>query len=788
MAIYPNISAYKLAVIEPESFAELSDVEILKSGNDLDFVAGNFAVVFKAKRNNKNYALKCFHSLIEDRKFRYDKISEFIANNPSEYFVNYKFMEDELWVNEDEYPVIWMDWVEGVTLGAKIKELCASYDTMGLVELRSQFMKMASWLRKSEFAHGDLKHDNIIVSKSGGLKLIDYDGAYVPDLNGRLATELGSRSYQHPKRKKTDFNSNLDDFSILIIYASFQLLIEGSIDYYHWHNSGGNIIIGSDDLAEWKNGYFDREMQVLGLGDLSDLISKSLERDTISMADLIDQIDFGPSFKKAEPLWFERYVIDGGKGLENLALYYRSFEMNISCISNRKNEFNHLLNNIYKAPNHDFKDLNRDQQEEEVLVSYDWANAVGIGTFAGYNQLMVIDIDGCRDFDFIISVLAKLGLPENYEWVVQSGSLNGYHIIVQSDEVLTVDENIVCNTYTPSEEFLGMFDKLELLYRTHIVLPPSVHRSGNRYRFVNDMLPTRKPSFVSGLFISSVVESYTNLIVEVGESYGVDSTESTDPESVNEFSNSNKTSQEFTNPKFLHRNLNVIIDVKCASYYKSLWTISQLSWYMISDLGEVLKKRSFLLDNFPSNDEMRWSILDQILPGYQPSLDEDAFTSMLNSDEKLSRSLKWQSEVVSQSIHVDKDVWLVVKEDYLTVLTELLADIQRSNVVITLDGKKAIGGLKHIFDYLYGFNPFLYKQKWELLDGSINWDSENKKYSYAKYSVPLTDSIHNMYLKTFDTNLNCANNSEVHISIIYKILVKMLETASQTEVKQVGSL
>ena len=46
----------------------------------------------------------------------------------------------------------------------------------------------------------------------------------------------------------------------------------------------------------------------------------------------------------------------------------------------------------------------------------------------GIDDLRLFDLDGVEDEDIIEQILKKLGLPENYAWVVQSGSGNGYHI------------------------------------------------------------------------------------------------------------------------------------------------------------------------------------------------------------------------------------------------------------------------------------------------------------------------------------------------------------------------
>src|SRR2546430_4647189 len=61
-------------------------------------------------------------------------------------------------------------------------------------------------LFRSQVAHGDLQHGNILV-RGGSIQLVDYDGMWVPALKGRHATEIGHRAYQHPERSEQDYRS-----------------------------------------------------------------------------------------------------------------------------------------------------------------------------------------------------------------------------------------------------------------------------------------------------------------------------------------------------------------------------------------------------------------------------------------------------------------------------------------------------------------------------------------------------------------------------------------------------
>ena len=56
-----------------------------------------------------------------------------------------------------------------------------------LLDLAQQWVEMAQTIGQAGIAHGDLQHGNILVV-NGRLRLIDYDGMYVPALDGRAAT------------------------------------------------------------------------------------------------------------------------------------------------------------------------------------------------------------------------------------------------------------------------------------------------------------------------------------------------------------------------------------------------------------------------------------------------------------------------------------------------------------------------------------------------------------------------------------------------------------------------
>lgn len=105
------------------------------------------------------------------------------------------------------------DLVEGTTLDCAI--CSAAPDT--LHALAAAFDAMAVDLLAREYAHGDLKPENIIVKPDGSMVPIDWDSAFVPQLAGRLAPEIGTAAYQHPRRTRELFDKHIDDYSIALL-------------------------------------------------------------------------------------------------------------------------------------------------------------------------------------------------------------------------------------------------------------------------------------------------------------------------------------------------------------------------------------------------------------------------------------------------------------------------------------------------------------------------------------------------------------------------------------------
>ena len=227
---YPLISEYVKAIQDAgdnlEQLAYLTPV--LDDHGEPYRSSGAFAVVFKMldKSTGKYYALKCFTEEQEGRADAYRQIADELDMVDSPYITSVKYMEKELFVDsqceEDEFPVLLMDWVDGETMEAYIAANYHNQSAMSMLCYR--FGKMAAWLRSQSFAHGDIKPDNIIIRPDGSLTLVDYDGMFVSSMKGSKSPTIGTKDFCHPLRTMDDFDETIDDFSLASIALSLKAI------------------------------------------------------------------------------------------------------------------------------------------------------------------------------------------------------------------------------------------------------------------------------------------------------------------------------------------------------------------------------------------------------------------------------------------------------------------------------------------------------------------------------------------------------------------------------------
>ena len=296
---YPLISEYIESIKSAEdNFEELSYLRPVLNDDGLPVMtSGNFAVVFKMmdERDGKLYAVKCFTKEQEGRAEAYKQITEELKDVESPYLISVRYLDKELFVdtkqtNETEFPVLLMDWVEGKTLDKYLRENLD--DKYALEVLAYRFNKLARWLIPQSFAHGDLKPDNILVREDGTLVLVDYDGMYVPAMKGQKARELGSPDFRHPLRTEDEFDEIIDDFPIIIILFSLNLIAKDS-SLLVKYGSRDRLLLSKQDYINIDNAEL---IQFLYSSDLNGFYEANLY--------LLDSILKSRCLKDFDLFWF----------------------------------------------------------------------------------------------------------------------------------------------------------------------------------------------------------------------------------------------------------------------------------------------------------------------------------------------------------------------------------------------------------------------------------------------------------------------------------------------------
>ena len=205
------------------------------------------------------------------------------------------------------------------------------------------------------------------------------------------------------------------------------------------------------------------------------------------------------------------------ESLKYHSLYYRLFGMNITqmkwslSLQNEKS-FKEPIDSNWCS----YKNL---EQDLDYVLNLDWNESSGIGLILGHNSYRAIDVDIFSHFHievfypengidgFINYFLNILGLPLDYPWVVRSGNGYGFHIIFRCDDIESTS-NIDSISYQPNDSYQHLFERIELRWCDHLILPPSVHASGKQYYFREKKLPTSRPHKVSLSNIETIIHEF----------------------------------------------------------------------------------------------------------------------------------------------------------------------------------------------------------------------------------------------------------------------------------------
>ena len=116
---FSSVTEYEDAVsLQSKSFKKL-DIEFELSNPKAGiwtFGSGQFAVVFKGKIDGENYAIRCFQHSTEQGLKNYATLSEYLKKKNFPWLSKFVYHDNEIIVGGKTYPVLVMDWVEGLDI------------------------------------------------------------------------------------------------------------------------------------------------------------------------------------------------------------------------------------------------------------------------------------------------------------------------------------------------------------------------------------------------------------------------------------------------------------------------------------------------------------------------------------------------------------------------------------------------------------------------------------------------------------------------------------------------
>ena len=256
---YPTIVEYNQLFLKKggTAFRSLSDINLIPSKISpikiYLYGGGAFAAVFKGTLHGTNYAIRCFLTASDETINRYKIICEYLNGIQASWKTECEFIENEISINGNSYPVLKMEWLNGLLINQFVTKHLSENNVLN--ELQQKLVTVSDELENHKIGHGDIQSGNIIIngtSSNFDVKLIDYDGMFVPALAHKKAIEKGRSEFQHPKRTLNDFSPEMDRFSFWVMITAIEAL---KVDKTLWSegpqggfNTGDNFLFTIQDF------------------------------------------------------------------------------------------------------------------------------------------------------------------------------------------------------------------------------------------------------------------------------------------------------------------------------------------------------------------------------------------------------------------------------------------------------------------------------------------------------------------------------------------------------------
>jgi len=244
---WPTHTDYQDSIQNPHITFEDEGLKTGEVGCDMlglpKVTSGNFACVYSITTGDERWAIRCFVRQVLGQQGRYARLSQHLLGLDIPCMVAFEYILRGIKVRNEMYPIVKMQWVDGLPLNQFLEENCKDREIMQ--KLVDRWPPMLESLREHQLAHGDLQHGNVMVTPDAEFRLVDYDGMFTPAFRGK-SPELGHANFQHPRRTPEFYNEQLDNFAALVIYTSL-IAIKDQPEIFDKFYTGDNVLLQALD-------------------------------------------------------------------------------------------------------------------------------------------------------------------------------------------------------------------------------------------------------------------------------------------------------------------------------------------------------------------------------------------------------------------------------------------------------------------------------------------------------------------------------------------------------------
>jgi WD40 repeat protein len=244
--------------------------------------SGTFADVYEVHcPNGSRWAVKCFTREVPGLRERYQEISKALQAARLPFTVEFTYQQPGMRIRGRWFPILKMEWVEGLPLNEFLRQ---NLDKPAMLDSLLQiWARMAQYMRLAGIAHADLQHGNVLLvpgntTNALAMKLIDYDGMFVPALARKPSGEVGHPAYQHPQRQRPGtWSAEVDRFPLLLIATALRCVRASGRALWERFDNGDNLLFRESDLKKPDGSLLFRELFALSsVRDMVGMVRRSL--------------------------------------------------------------------------------------------------------------------------------------------------------------------------------------------------------------------------------------------------------------------------------------------------------------------------------------------------------------------------------------------------------------------------------------------------------------------------------------------------------------------------------